>query len=434
MQLINPMMKQKTASIISKPWFFPILICICVNGIGIWLTSHTELSPAEIRLLSVSYSKHNAIMSVVGTSLMTLIGVTFSISMLILSTLSNQYGPRLLPNILHSRITQVTLGFFLATFLFTLFCLYFDSSTYTRAIQSIYILVLAIICIFVLILFVNYVINSIQIDYILEVVQANTKKAIKTSYFLDEEAKFPETDKHKLPKPSRLICIKKSGYVQGIDYQMIKKLACDYNCLVELKVRPGDFVITENHIISVFNLGNKDIAESLDKQFRSSIRVGQNRVLIQDIEIGYEQISEIAVRALSPGINDPYTARHCLWVLADLFVFVEQYQIEAHNLYDDAKWVGWYRGLSYEGLVHAALDRIRQASKDDVTVMLASFDMISKLITLLKKRQLIRPLMKQAKAISEMLSSLHWTGRDKSAIDKRLETLKNIAQQHDLDW
>lgn len=434
MQIFSPIMKQKAAEILSRPWFFPILICILVNGLGIALTFYGELTLAQIRFLGVSYEKHNAIMSVVGSSLMTLIGVTFSISMLILSTLSSQFGPRLLPNVLHSRITQVTLGLFLATFLLSLICLYFDSSLYTRAIQVIYILILAIICIIVLVLFVNYVINSIQIDYILEVIQSNTKKATQLSYYQDKDETFPDKIPHKPLHTSRLISVKTSGFVQAIDYQLVKRLARSYDCIVELKVRPGDFVLVENHIITLYQLEESKITKSMNKNFRTCIRVGQNRELSQDIEFGYEQIAEIAVRALSPGINDPYTARHCLWILADLFVFIEKYQIETHSLYDGAKWIGWYRGFTYEGLVYAAMDRIRQAAKEDFTVMLASYDMIIRLITLLKKRQLIRPLMIQAKAISEMLASLPETDREKSAIHERQVTLDNIAKRFDFEW
>ncbi len=434
MQLFNPFTKQKVQAVISRPWFFPMLICFLVNGFGFFLTFQMELSPQKIEFFRMGYDGHKSIISIVATSLMTLIAVSFSISMLILSTLSNQFGPRLLPSLLHSRITQITLGFFLATYLFCLFCLFFDFSVYTRAVQSIYVLILAISCIMVLVLFVNFVMNNIQINNILQKIKSNSKKAIKEHYHTDKKEKFPNRLHPKPLKESRLICIQSSGYVQAIDYQLLKKLTRSPKCFVELKVRPGDFIISGHHIITLYQLeGIRDL-KLLDQSYRNCIRVGESKEGSQDIEFGYEQIAEIAVRALSPGINDPYTARNCIWIFSDLFVFIDKYQLEISDLYDGAALCGWCRNFTYEGLVHAAMNRIRQAAKDDLTVLLASYDMISQLVILLKKRQLIIPLMQQAKAISEMLGTLSQTELDNSAIKERKEHLDKIAKRYEFDW
>lgn len=445
MRLLNPIVRQKISSLISRPWFFPLLICVLVNGFGILLTFLFQQANWQSPYLAVEYDKHHAIMSVVGSSLMTLIGVSFSISMLILSSLSSQFGPRLLPNVLHSRITQVTLGLFLATFIFSVFCLYINSSVHSQAVQSIYVLILAIVCIIVLVLFVNYVMDSIQIDYILSMVKDNTKEAIRENYQTNEMLEYPETNQHALTQPTHLICTAVSGYIQAIDYDLIARLAEKYQCLVEIIVRPGDFVINGNHILTVYVSNNSedkrdgdtksssfDRSDAQGQMFLSCFRIGQSRTLNQDMEFGYEQISEIAVRALSPGINDPYTARHCLWILADLLCYVDRFHLDTVNLYCGAKWVGKMRAFTYEGIVNASISRIRQAATRDVTVMLACYDMIVKLVPLLKKRQLMRPLIEQAKAVTELLDSAEWTNLDQAAISERQTTLKKLSQRFSL--
>src|SRR5690606_10009932 len=113
------------------------------------------------------------------------------------------------------------------------------------------------------------------------------------------------------------------------------------------------------------------------------------------IEFGFEQISEIAVRALSPGINDPYTARQALHLLGELILFIEDYDIEQDTLRMDNQIVGTYRSLTYKGLVDSGLDRLREASIDDPTVTLAFYDTIIQLTSLLKEKRIICALLMQ---------------------------------------
>lgn len=118
---INRVTRQKFSLLINKAWFLPLMISIAINLTGITLI----LLSKNINgfYLSISTESQQTIISITSGSLMTLIGLTFSISMLILSTVSNQFGPRLLPNFLESRITQTTLGFFLGT-LFLVFIVF----------------------------------------------------------------------------------------------------------------------------------------------------------------------------------------------------------------------------------------------------------------------------------------------------------------------
>ncbi|CZG16941.1 TPA: DUF2254 family protein [Legionella pneumophila] len=113
---INRVTRQKFSLLINKAWFLPLMISIAINLTGITLI----LLSKNINgfYLSISTESQQTIISITSGSLMTLIGLTFSISMLILSTVSNQFGPRLLPNFLESRITQTTLGFFFRHFCF----------------------------------------------------------------------------------------------------------------------------------------------------------------------------------------------------------------------------------------------------------------------------------------------------------------------------
>lgn len=422
---INRVTKQKLSLLVNKAWFLPLIISITINLIGgILILASKNINGFY---LSVSVESQQTIISITSGSLMTLIGLTFSISMLILSTVSNQFGPRLLPNFLESRITQTTLGFFLGTFVFSLYCIYFNSNAGTRSLQTFYVLFLTISCLVILVIFINKVIQSIQIDYILALVIEKTKSAISLNFPKKEEMTDYINDKS-YPKAGRnkMIYSEYSGYVQGIDYDEIKKIAYDHHLKVFVLIRPGDYIYKKSPVMELYAKKSKDFESLTPSLLQKCINVNHARLLNQDIEFGFEQIAEIAVRALSPGINDPYTAKQSVFLLGELFLFIEQYDIEQDKLYYDKNVVGQYRGFTYKGILDTALARLRQAATRDLTVILTIYDLVIQLSSLLNNKLMIKDLLSQANSLKEIIKNERLSKYDQDAFNERQKHLAKI--------
>ena len=416
--LINRVTKQRFSLFLSKAWFLPLVITIAINVLGgIFIFVSEEL---QHFYLPVSTDSERAIISITSSSLITLIGLTFSISMLILSTVSTQFGPRLLPNFLQSKITQTTLGVFLGTFSFSLYCIYLDDDVWIRSIETTYVLLLTLVCLVFLILFINKVIQSIQIDYILEVVAERTKSAISSNMSKRDDVESPGADACMLKAANKLTIYSQSnGYVQGIDYDKIKQLMNQYNTVVSILIRAGDYMYINSPIMELYAEEIENLEQLPESVLHSSINIKHARFLHQDIEFGFEQVTEIAVRALSPGINDPYTARQSLYLLGELFLYIEQYDFEKHLLYLEDKIVGQYRGYTYKGIIEAALARLRQAAVHDMTVILTICDLVIQLSAILENKTMITALLNQARALKAMVNVDKLSPQDKVAFDER---------------
>lgn len=419
---INRVTKQKFSLLLNKVWFLPLVITLTINVLGGVLIIVSE--ELQHLYLPVSTDSERAIISITSTSLITLIGLTFSISMLILSTVSNQFGPRLLPNFLQSKITQTTLGIFLGTFSFSLYCIYFDDDVWIRSIETTYVLLLTIVCLIFLVLFINKVIQSIQIDYILEVVAQRTKSAISSNLPKRDKDESVSSGACMLKAANKLIIYSQSnGYVQGIDYDEIKRLVNQYNSIVSILIRAGDYLYINSPVMEIYAENRSDLELLPEAALQSSISIKHARFLHQDIEFGFEQVSEIAVRALSPGINDPYTARQSLFLLGELFLYIEQYDFEKNLLFLDDKIVGQYRGYTYKGIIEVALARLRQAAVHDLTVILTICDLVIQLNSILKNRIMITALLSQVRSLMEMVNSDELSPQDKAAFDEREQKL-----------
>jgi uncharacterized membrane protein len=262
------------------------------------------------------------VLSTIAGSMITIAGVVFSMTLVALSLASSQLGPRLLRNFMRDTRNQVVLGTFIATFVYCLLVL----RTIRRAQEAIFVphlsvtigVLLAIVSLGVLIYFIHHVSISIQADEVVARVSAELIDGI--------DRLFPESMGHGAPRPAdvlagaalpaafdreaRSVGSAEDGYLQTIDPHALMALAKDENALFRLERRPGQYVVMGCPLVSVWP-GNR-VTEPLEERINSAFILGHQRTAVQDIEFPIHQIVEIAVRALSPGINDPFTAITCV--------------------------------------------------------------------------------------------------------------------------
>jgi uncharacterized membrane protein len=262
------------------------------------------------------------VLSTVAGSMITIAGVVFSMTLVALSLASSQLGPRLLRNFMRDTRNQVVLGTFIATFVYSLLVL----RTIRRAEEVIFVphlsvtigVLLAIVSLGVLIYFIHHVSVSIQADEVVARVngelihginrlfpesmgRGNLRPAVECA-----GARLPEA----FDREARPIGAADDGYLQSVDAQALMVLATEENALFRLERRPGQYVVMGCPLVTVWP-GDR-VTEPLERRINAAFTVGHQRTAAQDIEFAIHQLVEIAVRALSPGINDPFTAITCV--------------------------------------------------------------------------------------------------------------------------
>jgi uncharacterized membrane protein len=257
------------------------------------------------------------VLSTIAGSMMTVAGVTFSITIVALTLASQQFGPRLLRNFLRDRGNQVVLGTFVSTYIYCLMVLRTvrggdDSGEFVPNLSVTTGVLLAIFSLGVLIYFIHHVSVSIQASRIIANVTHDLEHAIDRLFperVGDGERTGPAAADLPDARASRAVVSGRSGYVQGIDGARVMETAVARDWIVRVEATPGTFVHEGTTLLRV--TGGRAGDEG-DDTLRGAFLIGAERTGSQDVAFFVEQLTELAVRALSPGVNDPGTARMCL--------------------------------------------------------------------------------------------------------------------------
>lgn len=265
-----------------------------------------------------------AILSAIASSMITVAGLTFSITMLTLQLASSQFGPRLLRNFMRDRGNQLVLGTFISTFVYCLLVLRtvkgVEGASFVPHLAVAIGVVLAIASLAVLIYFIHHTAHSIRIETLLASLAEETRTAIDRLYPQEvghdpsrkEAGDIPDFAHGHAVRPAV------SGYVQAIDGEALVALARQHDLILDMVARPGAFV-TERDILMMVLAPTAPSAD-LVRGLRAALVVGSERTPDQDLAFSIRRIVEIAQRSLSPGINDPTTALYCIDRLRQAFV------------------------------------------------------------------------------------------------------------------
>jgi uncharacterized membrane protein len=265
-----------------------------------------------------------AVLSAIASSMITVAGLTFSITMLTLQLASSQFGPRMLRDFMRDRGNQVVLGTFIATFLYCLMVLRTvrgtDEASFTPHLAVAFGVLLAVASLAVLIFFIHHVATSIRVETLLADLGRQALEAVERLYPAEIgaaplEAKpvdeMREDDmRSATPGATTMLTSMSSGYVQRIDHESLMRVACAHDLVLRIEARPGAFVAAGSPLLGLQGLAELD--EEMGAALRETVIVGHDRTPHQDLELSLRRIVEIAQRALSPGINDPTTALYCI--------------------------------------------------------------------------------------------------------------------------
>ncbi|CAN5707455.1 DUF2254 domain-containing protein [soil metagenome] len=307
-------------------WFLPssmMFFATCLALFLLWVDQ--KVDPGINASLPWAYSGGaegaRSLLSTIAGSMITAASVTFSLASVALSIASQQYGSRVLRNFMRDRITQVLLGTFVSTFVYSVLIVRSIrgsdfSGGFVPAISVTGAIALSLISLILLVYFVHHVSTSIQASHIVRVIAEDLNKAIPELYPVSPRGNTTKgsalEDLHKLPMHT--ISKDQSGYIQSVDLEALIDIAARNDAVIEVVIKPGDHFICQSSIAIIW--GDRQIATEDLRRASTAFLIGGERTPLQDIRFQFQQLTDVIVRALSPGINDPFTAINGIDALA----------------------------------------------------------------------------------------------------------------------
>ncbi len=390
-------------SLRSSLWFVPAtMACLAVALAFCAVEIDKAVSDDWLQRLGWSYSGGaegaSLLLGTVAGSMIAIAGTVFSMTLVALSLASSQLGPRLLRNFMRNTVNQVVLGTFVATFVYCLLVL----RTIRRADEVAFVphlsisigVVLAIASIGVLIYFIHHVSVAIQADEVVTRVGRELDEGIDR-LFPDDLGK-PGSEAVRAPgaadlpaafaREARPVGAAEGGYLQLIDADALMDLACEEDLLLRLEHRPGHYLVKGQALVMVWP-GDR-VTEALVGKMNAAFVLGNRRTDTQDVEYSFRQLVEIAVRALSPGINDPFTAIACVDRLGSALCRLSRRDMPSALRFDPHGRLRMVApGSSFEGILDLAFNQIRQSSRSNPAVTIRMLDAIAQIAGHLQRAQ-----------------------------------------------
>ncbi len=392
----------------SSFWFIPVLLSVTALSLGLFMPQ------IEYRLGRSMADRYGwifqggpdgarAVMSASASSMITTAGVVFSITIVALVLAANQFGPRLLRNFMRDKAIQVVLGVFLATFLYCLTVLRAIKGTgnenggeFVPHLAVTLGLVLTISSVGFLIYFIHHLAEMIQAPNVLADVHEDLHRAIDRLLpggVGQEPAPRESQDQRERERleadfardPFR-IGASQAGYIQQIETTRLLRIASRRGLTVKILYHPGQFL--DRNDIVMLAVPRQRVDGKAVRQLQAAVQVNRQRTLIQDIGFAVDQLVEVAVRALSPSLNDPFTAMQSLdWLTDALSHLASKEEPDPIHRDENGEVRLIVRPVTFESIVGASFDKIRHYCKGSVAVTLQLLESIERLLGQVGKPQ-----------------------------------------------
>ena len=370
------------------------------------------------------------ILTSIAASVITVIGIVFSITIVTLTLASTQFGPRMLRNFIRDRGTQLTLGTFVATFVYCIVVLVSigpgDRGEFVPHISITTAFGLVLVDLAVLIYFIHHIASQIQLPQVIASIAKDLAQAVAVQSADEprsDPVQGPSLDEllTKIETSGSVIRTPKSGYLQFIRHQTLIRIAAEADAVIRLPYRPGHFLVEGRELASVWP---PEAAERVAGYLARAQATGPHRTLTQDVAFGVDQLVEIAIRALSPAVNDTFTALTCVDWLGDSLCKIAPVWTPTQVHRDQRGVVRVISDqVSYERLVQRAFEKIRQASRGMPAVMIRQLDALTTIMEQTTDPQRAQVLMDQAAMIQRANVESVPDASDRADVDRRYVAL-----------
>jgi uncharacterized membrane protein len=387
------------------------------------------------RLFGAGAQGARDMMSTIAGSMMTVVGVTFSMILVVLVLASSQYTSRILRNFMRSRVTQVVLGIFVGIFSYCLIVLGTirggDESTFVPNLAVFIGFVMALGGVGALMYFIHHIASSIQASSIIASVAQETIAVINRLFPSELRQGSAEDDDNQVQRSLsgrnwHIIPARKSGYIQGVDNSALLRLARDWNTIVRMEHGIGEFVVQGTALASIALADQPD--QEMIAALQTSFSISRYRTVEQDVAFGIRQIVDVALKALSPGINDTTTAVMSVDYLAAILAQIGPREIPSSHRCEKGELRVIAIGPSFESLLAESFDQIRSFAKGDVVIMSRMLDAIQTLSGLTASPHRRQALRDQIQWIAELAGRTVDSPHDRERLEARLTRVRKALE------
>lgn len=418
----------------SSLWFRPVLWVGALALLAVVLIIvDRSLAPSAQSLAALSWyfvsdpAGARTILGSIATGMLTVTTLAFSIMMVAVVQTANAYSPRLLPQYLSDSANQHVLGILIGTFLYCILVLRAVRST--AEIQYVPLLalngavLLALVSTGAFIYFINHASHSISVSNVI-LLTSNAVKAL-----IEDETIFPEgigepwagAQPPPIPsEPPAILEAEEGGYIELIENKPLLEATVEAGVVVRLECTIGDFILPGLPLVTVWPA--EACTEALASAVHSTIHIGKQRSLVQDLLFGIHQLSDVAVRALSPGINDPTTAIHCIDTLALLVTrWMRHERISPYRCYQGKLRIV-APTATFTEVLDNAYSQIRYYGSGDMETTLRLLEVYAQLGSLTSEKGEKAILWEHVERLLETAAQNITGAGDRARINKRLAT------------
>jgi len=410
-------------------WLFPALMVLgsVVAAVALVYVDRNGMAPQALIedrwLYDGGATGARTLLGAVASSTIAVVGTVFTITIAALSLAAGQMGPRLLRNFTRDRGNQFTLGVFLGTFSYTLMVL---RSVRTQS-EGEFIphlslsvgIVLAFVCVGTLVYFVGHMASRINVDTVIDLVSEDVRSAIRRL----------TTDEPPRPSPppsfwerSSAVIDHRRGYLLELDTDGLANWAAEHGTAIKLLVRPGDYVFPGAPI--ALTTGAADGAGSA---IIDATALGSQRSGSADLEFAVRQLVEVAVRALSPGINDPYTVLSVLDRLGAAMCDIAPLHLASGAYFRDDRLALLVPNTGYDGLADTMFHLIRQSARGSAVVLIRTLEVLTAVASCERNPDRVTTLERHARLVLRAAQRDIRAPEDLEDVRERYAAFKSIA-------
>jgi len=304
----------------TQVWVVPSIAALLAAASAVVLVWFDAATGSLGLPVAIDADSARAVLSAISGAMISFTALVFSITMLVLQSASTQLSPRVMRTFLRDRFNQGVLGLFVATFVFSLLVLTFVTVEQVPRLGVLVAVGLVLLAVLAFVTYIDHMAKSIRPTSVIESISVETRSVIEHVYpdrIEDAAEGTVEVADDARAEALEVVWSGGPGYVQSFDRAGLLEFAGEQGAAVELKVGIGSFLVRGQPLLSVLGRGSDSMTAAelgLGEQFR----LGPERTMAEDPEFGFRQLVDVALRALSPSLNDPSTASQVIDRLHEL--------------------------------------------------------------------------------------------------------------------
>lgn len=420
----------------SSLWFLPsaIVALFAIFAIGLIQADSSDMDDfleRWPRLFGAGAESARVMLGTIASSIMAVVSVTFSIIVVALTLASSQYSPRVLRNFMGSRVTQTVLGLFAGIFCYSLIVLRTirggDDNPFVPSLAVFFGFIFALLSVGVLIFFIHHIASSIQASNVIQSVQKETSAAIERLFpkKLGESIE-PPGEAHDQAQSDAMdwqaIPALRNGYLQHVDNDGLLRLAKQHDVVIKMNCYIGDYIVEDTDFVHVAGAGIDDrgFAKALNNQFN----INSYRTANQDPAFGIRQLVDVALKALSAGINDTTTAVTCIDFLTTILKQLAEREFPSPYRQHEGQLRVIAKSPSFEEMLCLAFDEIRWNARLNTTILLKQLQSLQTIGLAATSEDRVAAVRKQIDYIEQVRDQADISDYECRKIDQSIQNVR----------